>query len=69
MIGEFDLTGLNSNFASQSLEISIAIDIDANGIVTVTAVENASGVQQSFTVDRESGTVMIKKSDVFIHYS
>ncbi|CAF4485808.1 unnamed protein product, partial [Rotaria sp. Silwood2] len=50
LLGEFSLTGLTSNFAAQTLEIAIRIEIDANGIHRVDAQEARSGVKASFTI-------------------
>lgn len=50
-MGEFSLTGLTNNFASQVLEISIIIDLDANGIIQVQAEESRSGAQAKITIN------------------
>ncbi|CAF4098307.1 unnamed protein product, partial [Rotaria sp. Silwood2] len=50
-LGEFSLSGLTSNFAAQTLEISICMDIDANGILRVDAEEARSGAKASCTID------------------
>ncbi|CAF3598079.1 unnamed protein product [Rotaria sp. Silwood1] len=50
LLGEFCLSGLTSNYAAQTLEISIRMDIDANGILRVDAEEARSGAKASFTV-------------------
>jgi molecular chaperone DnaK (HSP70) len=50
-LGEFTLSGLTSNFAAQKLEITIRMDIDANGILHVDAEEALSGAKASFTVE------------------
>ncbi|CAF0908820.1 unnamed protein product [Rotaria sordida] len=49
-LGEFSLTGLTSNFAAQTLEIAIRVDIDANGILHVDAEEARSGAKASLTI-------------------
>lgn len=50
-MGEFSLTGLTNNFASQVLEISIGMDIDANGIIEVLAEESQSGAQAKIVIN------------------
>ncbi|CAF4421322.1 unnamed protein product, partial [Rotaria magnacalcarata] len=48
LLGEFSLSGLTSNFAAQTLEIAIRMDIDANGILHVDAEEARSGAKALF---------------------
>ncbi|CAF4902952.1 unnamed protein product, partial [Rotaria sp. Silwood1] len=49
-LGEFNLCGLTSNYAAQTLEISIRMDLDANGILHVDAEETRSGAKASFII-------------------
>lgn len=60
-MGEFSLSGLTNNFAAQTLEIAIRMDIDANGIVHVDAEEKHSGAKGSFTIksDMQQSTIII----------
>ncbi|CAF4734519.1 unnamed protein product, partial [Rotaria sp. Silwood2] len=50
-IGELSLTGLTPNFASRTLEISICMDIDANGLLQIEAEESRSGTKTKLTID------------------
>lgn len=50
-MGEFTLTGLTNNFVSQVLEISICMDIDANGMLEVQAEESRSGAQAKIIIN------------------
>ncbi|UJR11204.1 hypothetical protein I4U23_015385 [Adineta vaga] len=50
-LGEFNLSGLTNNFAAQTLEIAVRMNIDANGILHVDAEEARSGAKVSYTVD------------------
>ncbi|CAF4170482.1 unnamed protein product, partial [Adineta steineri] len=58
-LDEFNLSNLTNNFASETLEISIRMDIDANGILRVDAEEVCSGAKASFTLgnDKQRMTV------------
>jgi len=58
-LGEFSLSGLTSNFAPQTLEIAVRMDIDANGIFRVDAEEARSGAKASFTLgsNQQSSTI------------
>ncbi|CAF1056543.1 unnamed protein product, partial [Adineta ricciae] len=49
-LGEFDLSGLTSNLTSRTLQISVRMDIDANGILRVDAEEELSGAKATYTV-------------------
>lgn len=55
-LGEFILSDLSKNFSSQSLIISISMDIDANGILRVEAVESRSGSRASLTITSDSSS-------------
>ncbi|CAF1099960.1 unnamed protein product [Rotaria sordida] len=48
LLGEFSLSGLTTNYAAQTLEISIRMDLDANGILHVDAEEARSAAKASF---------------------
>ncbi|CAF3736429.1 unnamed protein product [Rotaria sp. Silwood1] len=50
-LGEFSLPGLSNNFASQTLEIGIRMDVDKYGILRINAEEMRSGAKASFTID------------------
>ena len=50
-MGECILTGLTPSFASQTLEISIRMDMDANGILEVEAEESRSGAKTKIRID------------------
>src|SRR5438034_4141403 len=59
-LGRFHLTGLPP--APRGVpQIEVAFDIDANGIVSVTATDTASGKEQKITITGSSG---LSKSDV-----
>ncbi|CAF3942821.1 unnamed protein product [Rotaria sordida] len=65
LLGEFSLSDLTSNFAAQTLEIAIRMDIDANGILHVDAEEARSGAKASFTVG--SNQQRLSKDDIERH--
>ena len=53
-LGEFHLVGLPS--ASRGVpQIEVTFDIDANGIVNVTAKDKATGKEQNITITASSG--------------
>src|SRR6195952_942775 len=54
LLGEFVLTGLRRATAGQ-LEVDVAFEINADGIVSVHARDLETGVQQSITVTASSG--------------
>ncbi|CAF1125233.1 unnamed protein product, partial [Didymodactylos carnosus] len=54
-LGEFTLEKLSKNFASETLNITITMDIDANGILNVTAEEQASRVKKSIAITDDKG--------------
>ena len=59
-LGRFDLTGIPP--APRGVpQIEVAFDIDANGIVNVTAKDMASGQEQKITISGSSG---LSKEDV-----
>ncbi|CAF4012617.1 unnamed protein product [Rotaria sp. Silwood2] len=66
LLGEFSLSGLTSNYAAQTLEISIRMDIDANGILRVDAEEARSGAKASFTVT-PNGQQRLTRDDIERH--
>ncbi|CAF1250372.1 unnamed protein product [Rotaria magnacalcarata] len=51
LLGELCLSGLTRNFAAQTLEIAIRMEIDANGIIRVDAEEARSGAKASITIN------------------
>ena len=53
LLGEFVLSGIKPA-AKGEPEIEVAFDIDANGIVNVSARDNATGLEQSITVSATS---------------
>jgi len=53
LLGEFVLSGINPAPKGDP-EIEVAFDIDANGIVNVSARDNATGLEQSITVNATS---------------
>ncbi|CAF4031572.1 unnamed protein product [Rotaria sp. Silwood2] len=65
-IGEFSLTGLTPNFASQTLEISICMDIDANGLLQIEAEESRSGAKTKLTIDPKNLNPL-NKNDIYQH--
>ncbi|CAM4741575.1 unnamed protein product [Rotaria magnacalcarata] len=65
LLGEFSLSGLTSNFAAQTLEIAIRMDIDANGILHVDAEEARSGAKALFIFG--SGQQRLSKYDIERH--
>ncbi|CAF1141127.1 unnamed protein product [Rotaria sordida] len=65
LLGEFSLSDLTSNFAAQTLEIAIRMNIDANGILHVDAEEARSGAKASFTIG--SNQQRLSKDDIERH--
>jgi molecular chaperone DnaK len=53
LLGEFVLSGIKPAPKGEP-EIEVAFDIDANGIVNVSARDNATGLEQSITVNATS---------------
>jgi len=53
LLGEFVLSGIKPAPKGEP-EIEVAFDIDANGIVNVSARDNATGLEQSITVSATS---------------
>ncbi|CAF1942489.1 unnamed protein product [Rotaria magnacalcarata] len=51
LLGELCLSGLTRNFAAQTLEIAIRMEIDANGIIRVDAEEARSGAKASISIN------------------
>ncbi|CAF4718013.1 unnamed protein product, partial [Rotaria sp. Silwood1] len=66
-LGEFTLTGLSLNFASQTLEISICMDADCNGFLQVEAEESRSGAKVKFAIDSQNYSS--NKNDIERHLS
>ncbi|CAF4052927.1 unnamed protein product, partial [Adineta steineri] len=58
-LDEFSLSDLTNNFAAKTLEISIRMDIDANGILRVDAEEVCSGAKASFTFGNDKQRMTI----------
>jgi molecular chaperone DnaK (HSP70) len=59
------LTGLTPNFASQVLEISIRMDIDANGILGVEVEESRSGAKAKITIDPKNRKNLLIEINIF----
>ncbi|CAF4268291.1 unnamed protein product, partial [Adineta steineri] len=57
-LDEFNLSNLTNNFAYETLEISIRMDIDANGILRVDAEEVCSGAKASFTLGNDKQSLI-----------
>ncbi|CAF0923046.1 unnamed protein product [Rotaria sordida] len=66
-LGEFILTDLIPNFASQTLEISIFMDIDCNGLLQVEAEEIRSGAKTKFRINSQN--YPCDKNDIERHLS
>lgn len=71
LLGKFDLTGIAP--APRGVpQIEVSFDIDANGILNVTAVDKSSGNKQDITIKNDSGRLskdqieeMIKNAEKF----
>jgi molecular chaperone DnaK (HSP70) len=61
------LTGLTPNFASQVLEISIRMDIDANGILGVEVEESRSGAKAKITIDPKNRKNLLIEINIFFY--
>jgi molecular chaperone DnaK (HSP70) len=63
---------LTPNFASQALEISVRMNIDANGLLEVEAEESRSGAKAKITIDPKNRKNSLIKINIFlliyIHY-
>jgi len=60
LLGNFDLTGIPP--APRGMpQIEVSFDIDANGLVHVTAKDKATGKDQSITVQSSGG---LSKTDI-----
>lgn len=64
-MGEFVLTGLPANFTSQVLEISILMDVDANGVIGVQAEEPRSGAKAAITINPQNRKNLLNELQVF----
>merc|ERR1712213_124730 len=54
MLGKFDLTGIPP--APRGVpQIEVTFDIDANGILNVSAVDKSSGKQEKITITNDKG--------------
>lgn len=61
MLGKFDLTGIPP--APRGVpQIEVAFDLDANGILTVSATEKGTGKQQNITITNDKGR--LSKEDI-----
>jgi molecular chaperone DnaK (HSP70) len=56
---------LTSNFASQVLEISVRMNIDANGLLEVEAEESRSGAKVKITIDTKNRKNLLIKINIF----
>ena len=61
LLGQFDLTGLPPMPRGQP-QIEISYDLDANGIINVSAVEKSSGKTQKITITNDKSR--LSKSDI-----
>ena len=56
LLGKFDLTGIPP--APRGVpQIEVTFDIDANGILNVSAMDKSSGKQNKITITNEAGSV------------
>ncbi|CAF3234078.1 unnamed protein product [Rotaria socialis] len=68
LIGEFTLTNLIPNFSSQTLVISICMNIDCNGLLEIETEERRSGAKTKFTIDQQNYTVDKKYIEQHLSY-
>jgi L1 cell adhesion molecule like protein len=61
-LGEFELNNLPANLPRGVPKIDITYDVDANGILNVTALETSSGVQKTITITNDTGR--LTKDDI-----
>jgi molecular chaperone DnaK (HSP70) len=61
------LTGLTPNFASRVLEISIRMEIDANGLLEVEAEESRSGAKAKITINEKNCKNLLIKIKKFFY--
>ena len=71
LLGKFDLTGIPPMRRGQP-QVEITYDLDANGILNVSAVEKSSGTKKDITINNESNSLskddierMVKESEKF----
>jgi len=56
---------LTPNFASQVLEISVRMNIDANGLLEVEAEESRSGAKAKIRIDPKSRKNLLIEINIF----
>lgn len=61
-LGTFDLHGLKANMRRGEPKIEISYDVDANGILNVSATESSSGVSEKITITNDTGR--LSKEDI-----
>lgn len=59
LLGKFELTGIPP--APRGVpQIEVTFDIDANGIMNVSAVDKSTGKENKITITNDKGTMFIK---------
>jgi L1 cell adhesion molecule like protein len=61
LLGEFTMTGLPPKRRGEP-QIEVTLDLDSNGILTVTALEKSSGISQHIEIKNENGR--LSKADI-----
>ena len=65
LLGKFELTGIPP--APRGVpQIEVTFDIDANGIMNVSAVDKSTGKEKKITITNDKGNLKFKLLSVFI---
>lgn len=67
LLGKFELTGIPP--APRGVpQIEVTFDIDANGIMNVSAVDKSTGKENKITITNDKGNVTLDLLSVFYHW-
>merc|ERR1712107_676264 len=66
LLGKFDLTGLPPA-PRGTPQIEVTFDVDANGILNVSAVEKGSGKQEKITITNDKGRLSKEEIDRMVN--
>merc|ERR1712211_2557 len=66
LLGKFDLTGIPPA-PRGTPQIEVTFDVDANGILNVSAVENGSGKQEKITITNDKGRLSKEEIDKMVN--
>merc|ERR1719394_1963882 len=66
LLGKFDLTGIPPA-PRGTPQIEVTFDVDANGILNVSAVEKGSGKQEKITITNDKGRLSKEEIDRMVN--